>query len=317
MRVYQSDVDYGAGTRQTERTGCGECEHVGSIIPSLLAGMLKQQDLSHFIYNYGFSHVHCNQNKGPKGNTTSMKFDHEQLIWVNDNNATDVIISNILKGKGNIHTNEYCPFYREQLNAWKKDKPSKTAQKEKIKMTINKYTKQWVLKANDALKFHSLDHITDAVKFTKVINYFVKRCLDNHSTAMKGGNSKHDEDFDITREDVNEFIATEIPRNIQTYDNLKTNLTVSYNWTLGARKIIERNYRAAKRATLQTVPPQVFSPVPPSVPPQFFSPVTVNVRTNAPQDITGDQTRGSIIARVASADRVGRSLNDDMDEEYG
>ena len=267
------------------KTGCGECEHVGSIIPSLLAGMLKQQDLSHFIYNYGFSHVHCNQNKGPKGNTTSMKFDNKKLKWVYDKSATNKIISNILKN--NIHTNEYCPFYRTTLLDWRETKKSMQNQKKKIEIVIEEYTNIWLNKANDALSDHS-GVIKDAVNFTKVINYFVKRCLDN-STAIKGGNLNHDEDFDITIDDLNNFMRDEIDKPI--YVDFNNNLTSSCNMTL-TRDKIERDYRAASRVphspavrTGPSGPP----PAPPSGP-QLFSPgVTAS---NQQGNVTGDQTRG-------------------------
>tara|TARA_Y100000992_G_scaffold120854_2_gene79204 strand:+ start:2230 stop:3855 length:1626 start_codon:yes stop_codon:yes gene_type:complete len=276
------------------KTGCGECEHVGSIMPSLLAGMLKQQDLSHFIYNYGFSHVHCNQNKGPKGNTTSMKFDHKELRWVNDVKATDLIINNILTKK--LHTNEYCPFYRAQLNAWTRNKKSKEDQKEKIKITINGYTDIWILQANNALINNDLSPDNNekakdnAVKYTKVINYFVKRCLDNHSTAIKGGSLNHDQDFDISNSSQLNIFMDRIKKDkYGIYKYLYENLKES-------NSITGRALRASARATITSAP----SGPSPAVSSSQFSPV--GTASNQQGNVTGDQTRGSRMITNEGAD---------------
>lgn len=272
------------------KTGCGECEHVGSIMPSLLAGMLKQQDLSHFIYNYGFSHVHCNQNKGPKGNTTSMKFDSKILQWVYDLRATTEIINNILKKK--LHTNEYCPFYRAQLMIWKDNIP---AHRKNMHNTIKRYTDIWVQQANNALINNDLTQADNnnkkdkAVNYTKVINYFVKRCLDNHSTAIKGGSLNHDEDFDISNSKQLTFFMMKIKEDSDgIYRELYKNLKAS-------NSITERALRAFTRATITSTLPSAVSSS------QFFSPsVTAsNQRGNVTVD---DQTRGSRMITNEGAD---------------
>lgn len=292
---------------KNNKTGCGECEHIGSIIPSLLAGMLQQQDLSHFIYNYGFSHVHCNQNKGPKGNTTSMKFDSKQLKWVYDGKATNLIINNILDH--NLHSNEYCPFYRETHLT--RNKPDT---RRVMINTIKHYTEDfWIKNANNALEEHGDDSSKErAFKLTKAIKYFVKRCLDNHSKSKskykskkkRGGGENYNKEFDINETQLQEII-NEIQQQNAYYTTLYDNLNASYNLTIAVRNIIDRdisNQTAIRRQretrdraaliAAATAPP---SPAPGTAPPSgvVYSP-TPNPNDPTRFNVTGQRQRQAI-----------------------
>jgi hypothetical protein len=186
-----------------KKTGCGECEHIGSIMPSLFAGMLQRQDLSAFIYNYGLSHVHCNQNKGPKGNYTSMMFNSSNLLWEYDKKTTEIIVDQILGDKNNkdIHSNEYCPDFKKTYANWRKnDKDSKTEKKnQKTKMIklIKNHTDIWTAKANEQLIIinNNIKKKKNLTKFVQAIEYMVERSIKNaakkSSITNKGGNNTY------------------------------------------------------------------------------------------------------------------------------
>lgn len=122
-------------------TSCGECEHVGAIIASFLTGMLTSADLDTMAYNYGTSHVHCNQKKW---HIISMKFDNNKL-WQYDENGANTIASKIVDSD-NIHETEYDPIFKENFLSQKKD--NKEVFKAKIKKNIEGVTLEWCRQAN-------------------------------------------------------------------------------------------------------------------------------------------------------------------------
>lgn len=204
------------------KTGCGECEHIGSIMPSLFAGMLKRQDLSAFIYNYGLSHVHCNQNKS---NYTSMIFNSSNLKWEYDEKHTKTIVDKILNAK--IHSNEYCPDFKDDLKIWKQVKKRK--KNEMIKL-IKEHTKIWTDKANEQLNEidNNIKKKKNLTKFVQAIEYMVERSIKNaaknSSIKSKGGDN-----FQLTISDKKTY------ENIHNYYGL--NIDVDDNKQINGEKI--------------------------------------------------------------------------------
>ena len=206
------------------KTGCGECEHIGSIMPSLFAGMLRRQDLSAFIYNYGLSHVHCNQHKG---NYTSMIFNSSNLKWEYDEQTTKKIVDKILKSS--IHFNEYCPDFKDKLNDWKKPNKRKN-QLERMMTLIYEQTDIWTEKANE-----QLNEIDDNVpgkkkkknltKFVQAIEYMVERSIKNaanyRSTKSKGGDNHQ---LTISNKETYVNIHNYYGLNIDVDDNKQINV---------------------------------------------------------------------------------------------
>jgi hypothetical protein len=192
-----------------DKTGCGECEHVGSIMPSLFAGMLKKQNLSAFIYNYGLSHVHCNQRKS---NMVSMIFNHATLKWQHDQGGTSKIVNTILKGN-KVHASEYCPYFKDEFSKWK-GKARHIKQSEMI-TKIKNHTVLWANKANDQLTEigNSRDKIKNATKLVQAIQFMVEKSIKNSdpSNSSSGG----------TRWG---HVPRQAPDGIYNYDGLNINI---------------------------------------------------------------------------------------------
>ena len=166
-----------------DKTGCGECEHVGSIMPSLFAGMLARQNLSAFIYNYGLSHVHCNQKKT---NMVSMIFNHGTLKWQYDTGSTKKIVNTILNGRY-VHGSEYCPEFKDKFSVWK-GKAKKSRQSKDMIKRIKEHTEVWVTKANEQLTSieHNRDKIKNATKLVQAIQFMVEKSIDKSRTISGG-----------------------------------------------------------------------------------------------------------------------------------
>jgi len=118
-------------------TNCGECEHIGGIVASLLAGMLMSSMSSERHYNYGTSHVHCN---GQKSSMISMKFDNDYNEWEYDEDGTDAIVNAICSDY--INGNENDPEFVEKFYLLKTNKKV-------VKQNIKSYTEDvWCPAAN-------------------------------------------------------------------------------------------------------------------------------------------------------------------------
>ena len=123
-------------------TSCGECEHIGAIIASFLTGMLTSADLDIMAYNYGSSHVHCNQRKS---NTISMQFTTNGK-WEYDKNGAGIIAGSIVDSP--MHNTEYDTIFKNEFNGKmkKKDKFKKN-----IIANIEGVTGEWCRVANSSI----------------------------------------------------------------------------------------------------------------------------------------------------------------------
>ncbi len=96
-------------------TGCGECEHIGAIIASFLAGMLTTADIdAKIIYAYGISHVYCNRKKS---NTISVMFNSKTALWQIDTDGVEKIVSAIMDVSDVTHESEYDSIFKSELSA--------------------------------------------------------------------------------------------------------------------------------------------------------------------------------------------------------
>ena len=139
------DVNYYSGNDKDGNgyvTSCGECEHIGAIIASFLTGMLTSTDLDIMAYNYGSSHVHCNQRKS---NAISMQFTNNGL-WQYDKDGADRIAGFIVDSP--MHKTEYDTIFKNNFNVEmkKKDKFKKN-----IIANIEGVTNEWCRVANSSI----------------------------------------------------------------------------------------------------------------------------------------------------------------------
>jgi hypothetical protein len=169
-------------------TGCGDCEHIGGITASLLAGMLSKSMTNEMAYNYGTAHVHCNQFKKDH---ISMKYDNENDRWIYDNQGTNKIVEAILgKNKPNkIHSNEYDPEFVKNF---------KTLDKKNMTKRIENYTKNvWCPHANEIIEKVKKSKI-DIAKRTITI---IKSIIDNTNYHSNSIDEEDDEDEDESEEE--------------------------------------------------------------------------------------------------------------------
>jgi len=129
-------------------TGCGECEHIGGIVASILSGLLTSIIQQASWSNYGTSHPHCNQKKG---DFLSMKFDRNINQWKVDEDGIDTIINNI--NVLDIHDNEYDDeFMTDHIDKIQNNLPQK---RREMTIRIRNYTNQWCDVANQVLNIQS------------------------------------------------------------------------------------------------------------------------------------------------------------------
>lgn len=134
------DVNYYLGDEFV--TSCGECEHIGAITASFLTGMLTSADLDVMSYNYGTSHVHCNQRKW---HIISMKFDNNAL-WKYDIDGAQKIAGKIVNSK--MHDTEYDTIFKNKFAEKLKKKVLFTQQ---IIGNIEGVTNVWCEQANNSI----------------------------------------------------------------------------------------------------------------------------------------------------------------------
>ena len=152
---------YGAdGKGNNWLTSCGECEHIGAITASFLTGMLTSANLDIQSYNYGTSHVHCNQNKS---DNISMEFNGQQ--WVRSRAGISIIANKIITA--NIHGSEYDPVFIEEFTKSKMD--NKQAFINKIITNIEGVTDEWCRIANKSILSVPSEKKTKGLKLTKQI----------------------------------------------------------------------------------------------------------------------------------------------------
>jgi len=125
-------------------SSCGECEHIGGIVASILSGMLTSSIQQSAWSNYGSSHVHCNQNKGQN---LTMKFNTSKNRWEVDEDGINTIINKI--NVTTIHAKEYDPeFKRNHLDNIGKNLSQK---RREMTLRIRNYTNHWCAEANQIL----------------------------------------------------------------------------------------------------------------------------------------------------------------------
>tara|TARA_B100000900_G_scaffold271781_1_gene232139 strand:+ start:3969 stop:5636 length:1668 start_codon:yes stop_codon:yes gene_type:complete len=135
------------------KTPCGECEHIGAITASILAGMLKSQNFPWMVLNYGTSHVHCNQ---AKSDDITMKFVYNIAMgegeWKYDKDTTQRIVKNIFNTP--IHKNEYDPNFKKYKNDYRSLSKDK---KNEIINNIENRTNKWCETANEVMNTDNID----------------------------------------------------------------------------------------------------------------------------------------------------------------
>jgi hypothetical protein len=155
-------------------TPCGECDHIGGIVASLLSGMLtttgKKED---YIYNYGTSHVHCNRSKS---DYLSMKFDRNNNMWVVDENGIVLIAKAIINNE--THIDEYDPEFKAELE-YEMDI-------DYIIDRIRRHTVKWCEHANYILIEAEDEEKDMATQILKIIKY----TYDNVEDKFNGGAPK-------------------------------------------------------------------------------------------------------------------------------
>ena len=194
-------IFYCDGTNQTQG---GQCEHIGAITASLLAGMLYKQNFKWLVYNYGNSHTHCNQQKS---DNISMDYNYNEgtgeVTWNYDNNKTERICKDILNG--NPHATEYDPYQEDWIKTikGKGKRPEINAMKERIKAK----TEAWCTKANE---------ITNSDNIKKVItdynNWYEhnRDKLQELGLANKNDLSMDDENINNVRKKAKIFVKDNI-----------------------------------------------------------------------------------------------------------
>ena len=221
------------------KTQCGECEHIGAITASLLAGMLKSQNFPWMILNYGTSHVHCNQRKS---DDITMNFVYNQTEgtgeWKYDEETTKGIIKNIFNSR--IHYTEYDYYFKK----FHKDYENMSgANKRKIINDIKKTTETWCNTANEVMNTENIRGFQNeyntwlasknyptrkeshksikqkAIRFASNIEYLMKQAIKKpHNTRSNGGAittsgygfplpESNEDMFDLSGDYIYEFFA--------------------------------------------------------------------------------------------------------------
>lgn len=156
-------------------TGCGECEHVGGIVGSFLAGMLTSSMRAEKMFNYGTAHAHCNQKKS---DTLSMKYDAKADKWTVDEHGIQKIVDAIF---GDIHGSEYDPLFVTAHSRWT------SAKKNEIANRIKTYTNSiWCPHANAILSQQSKSKKDVAARTLTIMMWTVN----NRKSAFRGGSAE-------------------------------------------------------------------------------------------------------------------------------
>jgi hypothetical protein len=210
-------------------TSCGQCDHIGGVVASILTGMLTSSMKDESVYNYGSSHVHCNQQKS---NTISMKFDKGTNTWIPDASGINNIVDNIL-GR-DIHKSEYDPEFKKSFT---------TLRESNMKTRIKRYTKIWCRHANNIIIKAGPSKTDMSTKILKIIKYTYNKVQHKFDVIHGGGPDSEDSevfklidlkgfeiDSNINDENV-EDILNELRENPLFYE-LLNNLIKAINETL-------------------------------------------------------------------------------------
>ncbi|MDA9072254.1 hypothetical protein N9K75_00110 [bacterium] len=154
---------------------CGQCDHIGGLAASLLAGMFLKTDINpnKGKYNFGVSHGHCNM---MKNKFLSMKFDNNR--WVLDTAGINNIIERIKTS--DLHQSESNLDLKNRLDL---------VNKAVMERSIKNVTNLWCSEANNMLKAETGARIDVSVKIIKIIGYTTNK-LNDKLTAAKNSNPK-------------------------------------------------------------------------------------------------------------------------------
>uniref|UniRef100_A0A6C0LS56 Uncharacterized protein n=1 Tax=viral metagenome TaxID=1070528 RepID=A0A6C0LS56_9ZZZZ len=210
-------------------TSCGQCEHIGGIVASILTGMLTSSMKDESVYNYGSSHVHCNQKKS---DTISMKFDIRTNTWITDDCGINNIVDDILGS--DIHATEYDPEFIKSFT---------TLSESNMKTRIKRYTKIWCQHANNIIIKAGPSKTDFSKKILNIIKYTYDKVQHKFDVIHGGGPDSEDSevfklidlkgfeiDSNINDENV-EDILNELRENPLFYE-LLNNLIKAINETL-------------------------------------------------------------------------------------
>ena len=150
--------------KYTYITSCGQCEHIGAIIASFVSGMLSSQDLPNQVYNYGTSHVHCNQNKS---SDIPMMFDIKTGKWMLWPDQIKKIANNIVNRT--INGQEYDPIFKAEFEEKTKETKDRELWRTQIKKNIEEFTTYWVDEANTSIADAGDKEKLKALALTKTI----------------------------------------------------------------------------------------------------------------------------------------------------
>lgn len=189
---YFNDVD-----SDSLHTGCGECEHIGAIIASLLSGMLTTSGQEkYYIFNYGTSHVHCNQKKST---TISMFFNKRKAKWELDEAGITEIINKITSGE--IHKKEYDPLFKYEFTNSLRNKTSSSKFITDMRNRIRQQTDIWCRNANEIITNAGTTRTDIAIKITTIIKY----TFDTVHKRLPGGGPKPEDTETFEPDELNGF----------------------------------------------------------------------------------------------------------------
>ena len=155
-------------------TGCGECEHIGAISASFLTGMLSSAGLYEQVYNYGSSHVHCNQRKGQ---SLSVTFDPLSSKWITYEQGINKIIGEIVNK--DIHESEYDLEFIKSFENMKE-----INMKERMKKRIKEVSEKWCESTNAILASYGRDNQKIADRLCKIMLLTIEPIKEKLITSM-------------------------------------------------------------------------------------------------------------------------------------
>ena len=140
LPIYVYTYDYQGANKSTS---CGQCEHIGGITASVMAGMLRASNIQeNYMWNYANAHVHCNQKKLDMVTVVIVNGE-----WVYNQNMADVIVDEIIKGyNGSLHSSEYEPISLVNLN------------RDTMLANIKVVSENWCIQANKNIATSGLNH---------------------------------------------------------------------------------------------------------------------------------------------------------------
>lgn len=196
-------------------TGCGECEHIGGIVASLLSGMLIASMRDEAVYNHGIAHPHCNQKKS---DYLSMMFNNANNRWVYSPQGTSDIVFRIFTPP--LHKNEYDPVFAATYRGWTTTPEEIARQTTEMTGRIRVYTEStWCPAANANLAAAGPDKIDLAKRLLTAMMWTVNNRLNKFVRAAAAGGAggmatvvpPRQEDVDEDLDNDDEFNQRTLP----------------------------------------------------------------------------------------------------------